>query len=216
MLIGAALDLSRSLTATDKEGQAYTVQLARLLMSASGYVPLVPTRRVVLALSGRAGGILKSADSQVIGTRRFFLGGNQSLRGFNEDAVYPEDVRERLHAAFVRCRALASGLGCDDTSRRLASGEVDSSPGGTLSLLVRSELRFGVRSDLDGALFVDAGNLWSDAARADLRRLRASVGAGLRYLLPIGPVALDCGYNLDRDTLLSEPPLRVHLSVGLF
>ncbi|MFM2152414.1 MAG: hypothetical protein RL199_849, partial [Pseudomonadota bacterium] len=141
MLAGATLDLSRSLTATDKAGQPYAVELARLLVSASGYMPLSRGRRVVLAVSGRAGGILRVADSQVVGTKRFFLGGNQSLRGFNEDAVYPEDVRERLHAAFARCRALASGLGCDDTSRRLAGGEVDSSPGGTLSLLVRSELR---------------------------------------------------------------------------
>lgn len=216
VLVGLQLDLAKALSAQDLEGKPFEIQMARTLLSLSGYVPLSRARRVVLALSARAGRVFKQDGSLVIGTKRFFLGGTQSLRGFNEDGVYPQDVRDRLHAALDRCRTLATGLGCDDTARRLASGVVDPSPGGEVSLLGRAELRFGLTETLDGGLFLDAGNLWSDATKVSLGQLRYTAGFGVRYLLPIGPAAFDCGVNLTRDDAFAEPPFRIHLSVGLF
>ncbi len=214
--LGVSMDLSKALTAADENDEPFDIQMLRLQATVSGYVPLSASRRVVLALSARGGRVFKKEGSKVIGTKRFFLGGTQSLRGFSEDGVYPEDVRGRLREALDRCRALASGLGCDEASRRLASGVVDPSPGGELSLLGRAELRVGLLSSLDGALFFDAGNLWSDPANADLTKLRYTAGLGVRYLLPIGPAAFDCGVNLNRDADFGEPPFRIHLAIGLF
>lgn len=216
VLVGLSLDFAKALSAVDLDSRPFDIAMIRSLLNISGYVPIDPSRRAVLAISLKAGRVFKREDSLVIGTKRLFLGGNQSLRGFSEDGVYPQDLRERLHEALARCRALATGLGCDDAARRLAAGSVDPSPGGEVSLLGRTELRVGLGSALDGALFLDAGNLWSDAAAVDLAKLRLTAGAGVRYLLPIGPAAFDVGFNLSRDAAFAEPPFRIHLAIGLF
>lgn len=215
LLASVSFDVSRSL-ATSLAEPGDTIELLRTILSASGWIPLSRARRVVIAVSGRFGGILKAEDSVVIGTKRFFLGGTQTLRGFNEDNVIPQDVRERLHDAVARCRALSSGLGCTGQVREMLGGSPATSEGGELMLAGRLELRFGVAAGIDSALFADAGNLWLDPSQFDPFQLRSSLGAGLRFATPIGPAAVDVGWNVDRDQAVSEPLVRLHFSVGAF
>ena len=64
------------------------------------------------------------------------------------------------------------------------------------------------------ALFVDAGNLEPDAS--DLlvfEHFRYALGVGVRYLLPIGPVRLDFGWNPDQHS--GESAYAAHFSVGM-
>jgi len=42
------------------------------------------------------------------------------------------------------------------------------------------------------------------------------VGAGLRYVTPIGPLALDVGVNLAPDLVINEPQFVVHFNIGVF
>lgn len=215
LLASLSFDVSRSLSA-ELAAPGDTIELLRTMLSASGWIPLSRARRVVVAVSGRFGGILKADDSVVIGTKRFFLGGTQTLRGFNEDNVVPQDVRERMHDAVARCRALSSGLGCTGQVREMLGGSPATSEGGELMMAGRLELRFGLAAGVDAALFADAGNLWLEPSEFDPFELRTSSGAGLRFATPIGPAAVDVGWNMTRDEAVSEPLVRLHFSVGSF
>src|SRR5262249_52416880 len=67
---------------------------------------------------------------------------------------------------------------------------------GGLSLWEASaELRFPIEGALGGVTFVDASNV--SPKRFDLRvDPHLSVGFGLRYDTPVGPVRLDVGYRI--------------------
>jgi outer membrane protein insertion porin family len=47
-------------------------------------------------------------------------------------------------------------------------------------------------------LFFDAGNAWTHDQGFDLSNLRYSVGWGVRWLSPVGPLRIELGYPLDR------------------
>jgi translocation and assembly module TamA len=57
------------------------------------------------------------------------------------------------------------------------------------------------------AVFTDAGNAES---KLTLRNLERSVGTGLRYLSPIGPIRVDVAFAVSRP----GTPMRLHLSLG--
>ncbi len=73
--------------------------------------------------------------------------------------------------------------------------------GGDFFTVFNVEYTFPIWGEIEGAVFVDAGNLLpsSDDAFASvdagIKNMRYAVGAGLRYKLPIGPVRLDYGVN---------------------
>ncbi len=77
----------------------------------------------------------------------------------------------------------------------------DDAPGAAVgggSLLTGSlELRFPVWRELYGATFVDTGQLSRSAWDWQPRDLRTSVGVGLRYATPLGPVRVDVATPLD-------------------
>ena len=70
--------------------------------------------------------------------------------------------------------------------------------GGDVFVNPRAELRIPVDSSVETALFVDAGNLWTDPAHVQPLDLRYAVGTGLRIATPIGPLVFDYGFNVDR------------------
>jgi outer membrane protein insertion porin family len=41
------------------------------------------------------------------------------------------------------------------------------------------------------------GNVWAEGDNYDIDDLRYSVGAGVRWLSPMGPIRVEWGYNLD-------------------
>lgn len=92
--------------------------------------------------------------------------------------------------------------------------------GGRSMLEGSSEVRFPIWDRLSGVVFIDYGNVWSGAGGFDLGDLRYSVGPGLRYLTPIGPVRLDIGYQLNpiENLLVDGEPqkrrYRIHFSIG--
>jgi outer membrane translocation and assembly module TamA len=87
-------------------------------------------------------------------------------------------------------------------------------------LEISSEARFPVSGNLGGVLFVDTGNAWEDPWGVDLKDLLVDVGAGVRYITPIGPLRFDFGYQLTPiDGLLIDGeeqrfPWRIHFSIG--
>jgi outer membrane protein assembly factor BamA len=76
---------------------------------------------------------------------------------------------------------------------------------GTLGMInYRSELRVPVSGDFGTALFMDAGNLMVDRMSLSPSTLRSSVGAGLRYKTPVGPVVLDFAWRLQNDAKVGD------------
>ena len=57
--------------------------------------------------------------------------------------------------------------------------------------MFNEELRFPIRGALHGGVFLDVGNVFATPADFDLRDLRASAGAGLRYVLSFGVIRVD-------------------------
>jgi outer membrane protein assembly factor BamA len=185
------------------------VKLIKLQGLIAGYLPLPALASLVV--SARGGRVYRldgdGGSSQVPGDRRFYLGGATTLRGFHQDAVQPQDVREAKRALIASCANVAAPLQyCSDTVRLLSAGA--SSDGGELMIGFGAELRVPISNSVELALFWDAGNLWADPRKFDalgFTVLRQAVGVGLRYLTPIGRIAVDLGFNLSPDIDLGDP-----------
>ena len=122
-------------------------------------------------------------DQQIIPLpERFFAGGAQSLRGFSLNQAGPRDP--------------CTGF-----------------PVGGLALLVfNQELHFPMKlpfigNRLGGTIFYDGGNVyrdvnhitlaWKSSSITNLNYFSHTIGFGLRYATPIGPVRVDFGYQLN-------------------
>jgi outer membrane protein insertion porin family len=194
--------------------EVYTNML-KLSTTLSGYLPVGSA--TVIALSARGGRVVPLDDRSVTPVpRRFFLGGSSTMRGYTEDEMIPEDVRPVLREAARICATAPSDPLCTPTGQALVAGTQPVSQGGQLYLLLKSELRVRIKGNLEGGLFADVGNLWYSPSAWRLVDLRWNLGAGLRFVTPIGPAVLDFGFNLDRDPVLNEPTWAPHFAIGLF
>jgi outer membrane protein insertion porin family len=196
-------------------GSEFFTSLLKLQGTASGYLPM--GGGTVLALSLRGGRIVPlSSRSRTIVPKRFFLGGSSTIRGFAEEEMIPQDLRAALGDEAAHCASSLSGAGCTPAGRLLADGKAPVSSGGELYLLMKGELRVALRGSLELGLFVDAGNLWLDPRSYRLLDLRPSAGLGLRFITPVGPAALDLGFNLQPDRRINEGTFAPHFTIGLF
>ncbi len=120
---------------------------------------------------------------------RFYAGGAYSVRGFGQNELGPL-VRV---VDTVIARSLPNGQTAEDSIVRTAP------TGGNHLVLANAEWQFGLPGfggRLTGAVFVDAGQVYSRASDVgELGRLRVTPGVGLRIASPIGPVRLDVGLN---------------------
>jgi outer membrane protein insertion porin family len=91
----------------------------------------------------------------------------------------------------------------------------DDAIGGTTMLLFNVEMVFPLVKDagMKGVVFYDAGNTWND--RYYLDDLRQSVGLGLRWYSPIGPLRLEYGYILNRKGLNDDSTGRWEFTIGM-
>ena len=97
------------------------------------------------------------------------------MRGYLEDELIPQDVAEPSKTSIPNAIVRS----------------------GDAFVLFRAELRFPLYGELRGGVFTDIGNLWADAENLDPFELRPTAGVGLRLDTPVGPIALDWGFNLD-------------------
>jgi outer membrane protein assembly factor BamA len=140
-------------------------------------------RGAVLAASARTGVIAPFGETDEIPvTERYFNGGENTVRSFKEDELLPPG----------------------------ASGDPQ---GGEAATTLNLELRRVIEGNLTGAAFFDWGNV-TEELKDYLRftGFRPGLGIGLRYLLPIGPVRLDLGYNPTAND--DEDDFVLHFSVG--
>ena len=221
---------ARTLQSAEIDTEPFVSRFVKTSISASGYLPL--GRSVVLAGQLRAGSIFHlSVDSETYPNRAFYLGGVDTIRGYFQDAMMPQDTADEI----LQHNEEVEGYNAE-FKRREAAGEIEEGEepvskwnpnafvrSADLFLLLRVELRFPLFGSLDGGVFTDLGNLWADpygrlpdSRPVELYHLRPSAGAGIRLATPVGPLALDYGILLDRRRKLEEPFGTLHFSIGLF
>lgn len=178
---------------------------ARYTKTSGQAVYFRPVGASVLGFSVRAGAIFPygPSDIQVPIAERFFAGGPSTDRGFQTDLLgipgqtVDYNTRATLHQG--------SGAGsCASSYPELADRDCDSGPrivGGNAFLAFNVEVRFPIAGNIGGTVFYDAAQVWKNFSDVRLRLegtdgLRESVGIGLHYMLPIGPVRLGLGFPL--------------------
>jgi outer membrane protein assembly factor BamA len=133
---------------------------------------------------------------------RLYAGGSNSVRGFAQNRLGPVvltvDPQYLLLGSEEApgCGVLEINSGaCDAGALGLEDNVFDPRPtGGTRLLEGNLELRFPVVGPtVEGAVFVDVGQVWPDAIK--LSELEVSPGFGIRYFTPIGPVRVDLAYR---------------------
>ncbi len=117
---------------------------------------------------GRAGYVEENSSGKLPDYERFYLGGMNSLRGFDwrDISVYDENGDEIGGTKFVQMN---------------------------LEYLIPLVKEAGVV----GVLFFDAGNVYDDDEDLDLGVTRESAGFGFRWYSPMGPIRIENGYILD-------------------
>ena len=119
---------------------------------------------------------------------RYFMGGANSLRGFTIRQVGPKD-------------------------------SLGDPVGGEQSLLFNAELQYPITEGFRLFAFYDRGNVYGsgfDTSSTDtsfnLSKMRESVGGGIRFFSPFGPIALSYGFKLDQGP--GESAGEFHFSAG--
>jgi outer membrane protein assembly complex protein YaeT len=126
-------------------------------------------------------------------SERFYAGGGTTVRGFNEDVLGVP--------ALITDQGLSLG----------GNGLV------VLNLELRTRVLRLAGKDISVVTFIDGGNVFPNASDISLKQLRGTVGFGVRYNSPLGPIRLDYGFKLTRLPLGNgslEPGWTWHLSVG--
>jgi len=192
-------------------------ELLRYTGRIAGYVPL-SKRGLTIAISFRSGYIQHldrdgNDASQTYPDRLFYVGGVDTLRGYPQDSLVPQDLADRIVDDEIPAE---ERLTIDDVVLR----------GGEFFVAPRVELRIPLFGSLETAVFLDAGNVWVDPTKADVLELRYALGTGLRVDTPVGPLVFDYGFNLERvltefgvDLPYARPWEDIgafHFSIGLF
>ena len=119
---------------------------------------------------------------------KYYMGGPKTLRGYTIKNIGPKD----------------------------GSGNP---LGGNQSLLLNAELQYPFTKGFRGFLFYDRGNLYgggndtsTTSTTWDLAKMRDSIGAGVRFLSPFGPIGFAYGIKLDQAT--GEESGEFHFSAG--
>ena len=149
-------------------------------------------RPLVGKLVGAAHAKVSYADGyggeKLPGFERYFMGGPTSLRGFTIQDVGPKND--------------------------------DGDPvGGNQALLLNLEMQYPFTKSFRGFVFYDRGNIYGggfDASTTtnnfDLGEMRSSIGAGIRFLSPFGPLGFAYGIKLDKED--GEQAAEFHFSAG--
>ena len=140
----------------------------RTQLTSSYYIPL--KFKSVLEFSGRVGFVDAYGDSEKVPIfERFFAGGAQSIRGYDERTVGPLD----------------SNTNDPIGGESLFVGNIEY----TIPLIDFVKL----------AAFFDVGNVWAKTEDFASGDLKSGTGVGMRVKTPIGPINLDYGYPLNDE-----------------
>lgn len=154
------------------------------------------------SVHGQLGYAQKTTGDEIPIDERFYLGGINSLRGFNSREVGP---RVRVRSTLVNADGSVNTVYEDDYEYI----------GGDKEAFFNFEYYFPLIKEmgLKGLVFFDTGNAWGEDG-SFFEDMRYSVGTGIRWFSPMGPLRLEWGYNL--DPLDGEESSQFEFSLGKF
>jgi outer membrane protein insertion porin family len=170
------LDLSLTPTALGSNAN-----FAKLLGQYAFYKPV---HSMIWANSIRLGFAKPISGSRVPTSERFFSGGGTTLRGFPINEAGPQ----------------RSVPVCTNPADPATCMLISVPEGGNQLFVLNSELRFPLQiiNNLGGVVFYDGGNVYRNISFAQfVNNYTSTVGVGLRYSTPVGPVRIDVGRNLN-------------------
>lgn len=179
-----------------------SASFVKFLGQAAYYVPM--TTHITWANNARLGFAKTIFSSFVPLSEEFFSGGSDTLRGFPIDGAGPQ----------------RPVVACGNSSDPATCSTISVPVGGNMLLVLNSELRFPiplnlpyVGKNLGGTVFYDGGNVYSNINLPLLwREYTNSVGLGITYQTPVGPVRFDVGHLLNPIVGISS--LQVFLTLG--
>ncbi|MGH9398283.1 MAG: POTRA domain-containing protein [Terriglobia bacterium] len=155
---------------------------ARFFGQAAVYHQVKPW--MVLADSVRLGMEEPFGGSHIPLSERFFSGGADSLRGFPINGAGPQTTA-------TLCSQLNDPKSC--------TAKIHVPVGGPQLFILNSEARFPIpiMKELGGVIFYDGGNVYDHVGFSRFfSQYSNTVGFGLRYNTPVGPIRVDIGRNL--------------------
>jgi len=159
-----------------------SASFVKFLGQSAYYRPLTPN--LTWASNLRFGLAQEFSSSRVPLSEELFSGGSDTLRGFPIDGAGPQ----------------RPVVACGNQSDPLTCSTISVPVGGDMLLVLNSELRFPIplKDGVGGAIFYDGGNVYSKINLPLLaHKYTNSVGLGLRYNTPVGPVRFDIGHLLN-------------------
>ncbi|MBP7587351.1 MAG: outer membrane protein assembly factor BamA [Thermoanaerobaculia bacterium] len=151
----------------------------------SRFQPLTFSPVKTLAAFNLEAGIVKPFDGrEVVPLERYFMGGENSVRGFQFRSIFVRDEKTNLPV--------------------LQDGYYK---GGNKFLQMNVELQVLVGGPFRVILFADGGNVYDDDQSIDVSRLRYSAGGELRIFVPIFGAPLRFIYSSNLDPIKPNPPL---------
>ncbi len=160
--------------------------------SSSRYFPL--PWETAFMIRGTIGYIFDYGGDEIPIFEKFFLGGLDSLRGFEDRTVGPR-VKRSEYNRFIT----------DPNDYDVVGGEKE--------LFFNFEYIFPIvkSAGIRGDIFFDTGNAYrqSESYFSDMRK---SVGAGIRWQSPFGPLRVEWGLNLSPKE--DEDSSQIHFTMG--
>ncbi len=157
---------SRHVLSLQYAGLGGDVGYAKTTAELGKYFPLFWS--TVGFLHAEGGYVKEVGDKYLPDYEKFYLGGINSLRGFDW-----RDVSVR-----------------DDAGNKIGGEKFVQFNAEFIFPLIK-------KAGLRGLLFYDTGNVYKEGTRVDLGELRESAGFGIRWYSPMGPIRLERGYILD-------------------
>jgi outer membrane protein insertion porin family len=145
-------------------------------------------------------GVISEPERRLPISERFFAGGATTLRGFRFEEAGPQGVLEPRNSNELPTLVPI---------------------GGDALVIFNFELRFPLSRRWRLVPFYDLGNVFRRVGDINYADMTNSVGLGLRFNTPIGPVGVDYGYLLDppffitaSGATLRQPRSAFHIRIG--
>jgi len=177
----------------------------KLLFEHSQVIPI--TTGSAFAFKFRAGYIFNKNFETLLPTERFYLGGLNSIRGYESNMVPPINS---LHFDDGHL----SGLPSNGAASAASTVPIIYVPLGSKFMInLKGEWRCQLYNKLSGAIFNDIGLLnHKRLTDSSERGIVGATGFGLRYATPVGPIQLDLGFKWKRQK--EESPFSWYLTFG--
>lgn len=173
-----------------------SVNFARLRIQQAYYKKV--RKEVVWANSLRIGAEQEFAGSRVPLSELFFSGGGSTLRGFPLNGAGPQ----------------RSVTVCGNPSNPATCALIRVPTGGRELFILNSEFRIPlpIKKGLGLVAFYDGGNVFQHVGFSDFgSNYTNTLGVGLRYATPIGPLRVDLGHNFNALTGIKSTQIFITL-----